>query len=254
MFNMIKADTYRMSKNIGIKVFFASLIIVYSISLFTKMPGGISLGMPVTFADDAKLDVRMMGMNFTWLFLLIIPVYVIVTADFGDKTVKNTISSAISRKKYYFVKTAFAEFFALFTFLGVNVLFYFINRVKNGTDYSSDFSVFFKVVLVHVPVVMMITAVLILVAFWLKKTATYNAVTIVAPLAYTLLALTLYSINSTKSFAENVLMKYEIGYMFNRLADNCSSSYRNVSFAMSFGVFAVALIAGYLLFTRREID
>ncbi len=243
-----------MSKNIGIKVLFAALIIVYSITLFSKKPGGISLGMPVTFADDAKLDVRMMGMNFTWLFLLIIPVYVIVTADFGDKTVKNTISSAISRKKYYFVKTAFAESFAVFTFLGVNILFYFINRAKNGMDYSSDFSVFFKVVLVHVPVIMMITAVLIFVAFLLKKTAAYNAVTIVAPLAYTLLAITLYSISSTKSFAEKILMKYEIAYMFNRLADNCSSSYRNVSFAMSFGVFAVALVAGYLLFTKREID
>ena len=254
MFNMIKADFYRMSKSKGMYIFWISIVLTYCISLFSKMPGGISLGMPVNFSEGTKLDIRQMGMNFTWFFLLIIPVYVIVTADFGEKTVKNTITSAISRKKYYLVKTVFAEVFSVASFLGCNILFYLLNSLKNGSAYTSDFPAFFKVVLLQLPVMMAVVAAMILIAFLVKKTAAYNAIVIVTPLVYTLIAITFYSIKSTKAFAEKFLLKYEVGYMLNRLADNESRKYVNGSFIICAIVFIFSLIAGYMLFTKREID
>ena len=254
MFNMIKADLYRMSKNKGMILFFIFIIIDYSISLFAKMPGGLSFGMPAVFGENAKLDVRMMGMNFTWFYLLIMPVFVIITADFGEKTIKNTISSAISRKKYYAVKVVFAEIVTVVSFLGANVLFYILNSVINGEDYSSEFSVFFRIVILQLPIFMAVTAVLTLVAFWVKRIAAYNSITIITPIVYTLIALTMYNIKTTQKLAEDFLLKYEVGYMLNQIAADCGKTYLGQCIVGSSVMGVLALIAGYMLFTKRELD
>ena len=254
MFNMIKADVYRMNRSKGMIIFWLCIIGTYLIPLISRMPGGVSLGMPVSFADDAKLDVRMMGMNFTWFFLLIIPVFVIVASDFSEKTIKNTISSAISRKKYYFVKIVTAELFCIGSFLMGNIVFYFINRLVNGEKYSSDFGKLLKVLFKQLPIITAIVSLFILVAFLVKRTAAYNAITIVTPIVYTLIAVMLYEIKGTKTFAENTLLKYEIGYMLNRLADTCSISYRNQCIGAGLLISIASLLVAYLVFTEKEID
>ena len=254
MFNMIKADVYRMNRSKGMIIFWLAIIGTYIIPILSRMPGGVSLGMPVTFADDAKLDVRMMGMNFTWFFLLIIPVFVIITSDFSEKTVKNTISSAISRKKYFFVKIATAGLFCIGTFLLGNYLFFFINKLVNGEKYSSEIVTFTKVLVKQLPVVIAIVSLFILVAFFVKRTAAYNAITIVTPIVYSLIAVTFYEIKATKDFAEKTLLRYEVGYMFNRLADKCSYTYRNQCIIASLLISIAALFLAYTLFTKKEID
>ncbi len=254
MINMIKADLFRMKKSRLLIIFLLATIGTYMISVLTRLPGGISLGMPVSFSEDSKLDVRMMGFNFTWYYLMIMPVYMIVTADFGEKTVKNTISSAISRKKYFMVKYFSALIFNTAVFLLVNVLFWLVNSAVNGSKYSTDFGGFIKIVLYQLPVIAAVTGFFILIAFLVKRTAAFNALTIILPLGFTLVALTMYGIKATKAFAEKTVLKYELGYMLNQIAKNEDRTYINVCMLMGAAVILLTFMSGYHIFTKKEID
>lgn len=254
MLNMIKADLFRMRKSKGLYIFFAVIAIIYVIPLLSKKPGGINLGSPISFDENTKLDIQMMAYNFSWYFLMIIPVFMIVTADFGEKTIKNTISSAISRKKYFIVKYAFAELFNIGFFVFTNILFWLLNSVKNGTEYSTGFSAYIKVVMLQLPVIAAISGVFVLLTFILKRTAAYNAVTIVTPLAYTMVALILYEIKSTRSLAEKTVLKIELGSVLNKIAVNDDHEFVAGSMLAGAVILALSFMVGYLLFTRKEID
>ena len=54
MFNMIKADVYRMNRSKGMIIFWLCIIGTYLIPLISRMPGGVSLGMPVSFASFTR--------------------------------------------------------------------------------------------------------------------------------------------------------------------------------------------------------
>ena len=113
---------------------------------------------------------------------------------------------------------------------------------------------FTKVLVKQLPVVIAIVSLFILVAFFVKRTAAYNAITIVTPIVYSLIAVTFYEIKVTKDFAEKTLLRYEVGYMFNRLADKCSYTYRNQCIIASLLISIAALFMAYVLFTKKEID
>ena len=51
-----------------------------------------------------ELDTDIMAENGNFYYIIIVLVIIVVTCDFSNKSVKNTLSSAISRKKYYISK------------------------------------------------------------------------------------------------------------------------------------------------------
>ncbi|HAB66076.1 MAG TPA: hypothetical protein DCE23_01785, partial [Firmicutes bacterium] len=141
MLNMIKSDMYRILKGKG---FYAAIILVLMICFTSaiSMSGGfIGISTSTSFTpeerelynklDETKnikeyrevmkengsfaLDKEVIGQNTNLYYVFIIIVVIVLTSDFSNKTVKNTISSSISRKKYYLSKVILI--FALCTFI-----------------------------------------------------------------------------------------------------------------------------------------
>ena len=254
MFNMIKADIYKLIRSKGFYIYLVLMAITYSITLISKMPGGMTLGMIPEFPEGTKLDVRMEAFNFTLYFLFIMPVFMVLLSDFSEKTIKNTISSAISREKYYITKALFIELFITVSHLGVNALFYALNSLKNGEKYTSPFSDFYKVTLMQLPVFLFIGALFILLAVVLKRAAQFNALTIIAPIVYTTAELTMYGLKATHDFSEKYLLKSDLSYMLAQFACGCSDSYRNTCYMITGIGTALALLLGYRIFSKGEIS
>lgn len=253
MINMFKAELYRLTKTLGFYLFWVIALGTLSLSIIMKDPGGVSLGAPMTFADDTKLDVCQVAFNFTFYFLLITPVFSIIAGEFSEHTVKNTITSGISKKMFFVEKALFTLLYCMVSFLAANYLFWGANRLINGEDYSSSIGDFSKAVLSQVPLFMAIVSVFIFVAFLFKKGAAFNAVTILTPILITTVELILYGIEKTKSVAEK-LLKYELSSMIHNLALGCDGDYRAKCYIFSAAAIAVSFVFGYLCFTKTEIE
>ena len=253
MINMIKAELYRLTRTKGFYLFWGAVLITYIITLIYKEEGGISFGAPLTADESVKMDIRMVCRNFNFYFYFIIPVFSLICAEFTDHTYKNTITSAISRRTYFWSKYLFTMCYSLAAFIVSNVLFYFANSIKNGSEYSSSFGTFMKAAAMQLPVMIAISAVFISVAFLVKKGAAFNAVTILGPVAYTTVALVLYGSESTKKAAEK-LLTYEISSVILTLPTTDDSSFIAKCFIGSAVITAAATALSYLYFTRRELD
>ncbi len=253
MINMMRAELYRLTKSRGFWFFWIISIGSMMLSVAFHEAGGVSLGAPLQYDDDVKMDITQLAMNFTYYFLLIIPVYSIIAVEFNEHTIKNTISSAISRKMYFVSKFLFSLVYSLGSYVISCYLFYFVNKAVNGSKYSSSVGDFSKALFRQLPAFAAIVSVFILIAFLVKKGAALNAVSIITPIAYTSIALVMYGIKSTKTVAEH-LLKAEISTVLSKLALGCSDSY----LAKSYIAFAVMLTAsallGYLVFTKRELE
>lgn len=253
MINMIKAELYRMTKTKGFYLFWGVMLISYLITIIYKQEGGISLGAPIVTDNSLKMDVRMVSWNFTYYYLFIIPVFTTVCSEFSNHTYKNTISSAISRKTYYFSKYFFILVYTLLSFSLLNFAFYAANRLVNGSEYSSSLGRFAKSVAVQLPVMAAIISLFIFIAFAVKKGAVFNSVTIISPILYTTLGLVLYGIKDTKAFAEKMLT-CEISTIIMRVAKETSGSFTAKCMAGSALVIILSALFGYVIFTKREID
>ena len=253
MINMFRAEFYRLTKSRGFYIFWICAVFSFMVSVIYHEPGGISLGAPLEYSDETKMDIVQTAMNLTYYFLLIIPVFCIISSEYSEHTIKNTITSAISRSKYYVSKYAFTLVYSLLSFLIANYLFYFINRAVNGSKYSSSFGEYSKALFGQLPLFIAIVSLFIFLAFLLRKGAAFNAVTIIAPIAYTSLALVLYGIKGTKKIAEK-LLTYEVSTMISKLALECTDSYRTKCYIVSAVLTVLSFVLGYVLFTKREPD
>lgn len=254
MINMMKADLYRMTKSRGMWIFCAAVFFTYLLSIAFKEAGGVNLGIGAMIgAEGIKMDIEQVGMNFTFYFLLIIPVFCIITADFSENTIKNTLTSAISRKTYFCTKFIFTELFNCISFFVCNILFYIVNRIVNGEEYYSACWDYTKAVLIQLPVMVGVTAVFVLLAFLFNKAALFNSITILTPILYTTAALVFYGVESTRKFAENYLLKYELTGMLSYLALGCTDDYRNNCMLICACALVVSFVLGYLVFTKREV-
>jgi ABC-type transport system involved in multi-copper enzyme maturation permease subunit len=139
---MMKADLYRITKSKSFYIFWIVNAILYLINIAAKDFGGINFGGPSFVPEDVKMDIGAVAMNFNFYFLSILPVFGIIIAEFSEHTIKNTITSAISKAKYFLSKYVFALLYTAAAYLFSNYAFYFINRMVNGSEYSSALSDF----------------------------------------------------------------------------------------------------------------
>ncbi len=253
MINMIKAELYRLTKTKGFYIFWAVMLITYIITIIYKEEGGLSLGAPLTSDKSIKMDIRMVQRNFTYFYLFIIPQFSMICSEFSDKTYKNTISSAVSRRMYFFEKTVFCTGYTMISFIVLNLLFYVSNAVINGSKYSSSFGDYLKAVMTQVPIMTAVCCVFVMLAFVLKKGAAFNAVTIISPILFTTISVTMYGIETTRSIAEK-LLKFEISTVIMNLPVYTADHYRAKCYVLCTGLSAVSLLAGWLAFSRKELD
>ena len=260
MINMMRADLYRMSKSKGILFFWLFTALIYFISIAFKAWGGISLAEMPEFPENTKTDIGQIAMNFTFYFLLIIPVFCVITSEFSEHTLKNTISSSVSKRQYFTSKFLFSLTYSTVSFALANYIYYVANRLVNGSEYSSALKDFTKAFFTQFPLFIAIVSIFTMLAFLLRKGALYNAVTISAPIVCTMIAQVLMSINSEKEFLKKIrdfgekLLSYGVETMSARIIFDPSNDYRNNCYIICIVVTILSFALGYFSFSKRELD
>jgi ABC-type transport system involved in multi-copper enzyme maturation permease subunit len=253
MMNLWKSELYRLTKSKGFYLFWGLSVFVFMTTVLYHNSGGISMGAPLDFNETIKLDIRQAAMNTTYYFFLIFPVFSIISGEFSEHTIKNTVSSAVSKSKYFVSKFLFTLIYSLSAFTVVNYLFYFINRLINGSKYSSSFTAFSRAILGQLPLFAAVISLFIFLAFLLKKGAAFNSVVIITPLAYSSIAMILYEIESTRKLAEKMLT-YELSMMIRDLTIGCSDSYRMKCYVIFAAIVVLSFVFGSMIWKKRELD
>lgn len=260
MINMMRADFYRMSKSKGMLFFWLFTVLNYTISIAFDSWGGITLAVTPEIPLSTKTDIGQLVMNSTFYFLLIIPVFCVITSEFSEHTLKNTISSSVSKSLYFVSKFLFSLIYSAFSFALANFAYYTINRLVNGSASSSEFKDFAKTFFVQFPIFIAIISAFTMLAFLLRKGALYNAVTISAPIVCSMIAQILMSINSEKEFFKKLRdfgeksLSYGAEAMSANIILDPSDSYRNNCYIVCIAVIILSFVLGYFSFSKRELD
>lgn len=253
MINIWKADFYRLKKSKSFYLYWFFILFTFGITIATKLPGGIHLSGDMRIEDSMKVDLQQVAGNFTFYYLFLFPVFGFICCEFGEKTIKNTISSAISRKDYFVAKYLLTECYILVTFFLSNFLYYGANRLINGTKYSSPIGEFAKAVCAQIPLIAGAGGVLILVAFLVKKTAAFNAITMIFPILYSTIALSVYAAGQEK-FATEVMLKYELGTALSHIVSGGGSNFVYECAGIGLAAVVISFVAGYFSFTQFEMN
>lgn len=280
MINIIKADMYRMVRNVGLYIAAAILLFMIGMSIYSISPGSVGMAnigdistvhtleegdraevvdlRDISLKDYRKIminsegyaldkDILTANMNLYYIFIFIAAI--IITLEFSGGCIKNTLSSAISRNKYFVSKAIVVFGLCIVTFFLNTYLVYFSNLIFNGKNLSSDLWTVTKATLVQLPPAFALISILFGIAFMTKKTAAYNMVTIPFIVVFQLL----FNL-ATKLFDIPVkYYYYELQLMFGKLLDNPSKSYMMQSYGVCAVIAAVFITAGWLCFRKAEI-
>lgn len=281
MLNMIKADFYRAVRSKAIYIAVILMLVMLALDLYTVEPGnlGIHLSMNIgpqaemsselsqmdyeqlsalSMKDYRKLRLKMTGYsldrdilacNINLYYVFIFVAAVAVAADFSGSCAKNTLSSAISRKKYFLSKFVFAMLVcAILHFLNTYVM-YFGNRVFNGGNLASDLGSVTWITLLQLPPVLALAGILTGLAFLLKRMAVFNAMGI----PFVMIVQVILNFLSLALKLPEEVMHYELQTMIARLSMDPSLSYMLRSYAVCGGIVLLFGAAGWFSFRRAEI-
>ena len=279
MINMIRADFYRMIRGVGIYFALALMTLMIAVSVYLTSPGniGIHVGAVDEQPDEVlgqmtyeefsslgikelreirlkstnyKLDKEILGSNINLYYIFLFAAVIIVTADFSGSCIKNTLSSAISRKKYFFSKVVFITGCCLILFFLNTYIMYFANRIFNGSNLASSLNEITLITLRQIPVVFALAGILSGFAFLLKRTALFNTVMIpFIMVGQTLLNLLILLFR----WIPESIMNYELQRMFLQLAGTPSSGYLLRSYLVCGCIVAVSCLIGWFSFCKAEI-
>lgn len=279
MINMIKADLYRVFRGKGIYLAILLAVIMASSSIYVMQPGYIGLTSSDTISGDSMvddetglelsatnsisktrkilketsgypLDSAIIGTNVNLYYMFIIIVVGVLVTDLSHSTAKNTLSSAISKKKYYLSKLFTCCLLCIGLVLLNNYGTYIFNRLINGAKFSSGIEKITKYTLVQLPIMCGIISLLLCMAFLLRKTAAFNAVSIPFVMAAQIVIMGVSALFSIKS---NHIMEYEYQFMLSNLVTDTSFSYIMKSITLAIIYIVVFNILGYNVFRKSEI-
>jgi len=278
MLNMIKSDFYRILKG---KAIYIALFIIIGLSLVSVIgltPGHIgmtSMSNSTIDINDAEfmeklseanslndirdlmkssggyeLDQAVLGTNMNLYYIFIVVVVIVLCTDFSNKSIKNTLSSAISRNKYYWSKAILIFLICTFLVLFNNYFFYFTNLFVNGRNFSSSISDIFKTTIIQLPLIYGIISLLICFAFLFKKTASFNTISIPFIIIVQLIVLGITNLFRIKA---DWFYQFEIQNALGNLANSPTNQY--ILNCTLLGIFYLILfnIIGYFVFRRTEI-
>ena len=164
MLSIIKSDLYRISKGKAIYIVILIILILNIVSAVGLDAGhiGLSVGTNIDVTDTETLaqissvnsisdyrklmksfgtfplDKDVIGQNVNLYYLFIVIVVIILCTDFSNKSIKNTLSSAISKRKYYLSKLFLILGLSTIIVLFNNYSFYLINLIINGKAFTSS--------------------------------------------------------------------------------------------------------------------
>lgn len=279
MFNMIKSDLYRVAKSKGIYII---VLIIMAIAVYSCINMESSdLGMyadtnPVyknnpQYVEEIskekkvglekrrqilrkyeayKVDKQIIGGNSNFYYIFIALTAILLTREFSDSTIKNSLSSFVSRKKYFYSKLI--TIFGVATFLIVfnNYFIYGINILVNGNEYSSSIIEITKTTIYQLPIFYGMLGLLICFTHLLRKTATFNAVAI--PFMF-LFQITTSMLSNSVSIISDWIKNYEFQRMLINLAGNPSTDYVLKCGLLGISYMVLFSVIGYYVFKKVEI-
>lgn len=173
MINMIRADLYRLARSKALIVPVLLMLYVLTVSLITILPAYIGTTFFLTQASsesvlpeeyiktleehsyaelsgytvldvrkiilssDYKYDVSALGINCNLVYIVLAIAAVAVINDYSHGCIKNTLSSNISRKKYFAAKSLFVNSMSLVSISVFTFLIFICNRIVNGAEVSA---------------------------------------------------------------------------------------------------------------------
>lgn len=253
MLNLAKSDLYRMLRSKGMYIYFFFIAAVYIICVATKTPVGIATSLShESLTSGFPLDIRMAGFDNNYYYLLFFPVSVILITDFRENTIKNTLSSVTSKTKYYIFKSLLIQCVSIASFAAGSLFFYILNRAINGEGYYSAPEEFFTVILLHLPVIILISSVLTFFAVLFKRQAVFNAVLLIIPSLYSLALELLTRLNIFRRFITEYLSALNFGFVFQGLAGDRDTGYTLNLMLLSTVMSLTFFICGLKLFNKTE--
>lgn len=280
MLNIIKSDFYRILRGKAIYISMLVIIAMFTLSCFELAPGFVGMsnnnleekGIRDQLLSDEeleeyyktnsmkeerefmkkfpyKLDKAILGANTNLYYIFIVIVVIILTTDFSNSTVKNTISSSISRKKYYIAKLISILIICTGLILFNNYGVYFVNLIMNGKAFSSGLGEITKITLYQLPLIYGIISLLVCISALARKTAIFNTVSIPFIIVFELLlmsAVTLFKINPD-------IYQWEYQVAISRLAANPANEYIIKCAILGIAYIVIFNIIGYKAIKKAEI-
>ena len=276
MINIIKSDLYRILKGKAIYIVLTIITILIMVSVVGLSAGTIGLSFDTgsdtsdvglaTEVNNAKtlgeyrriiknsgafaLDKEIIGTNTNLYYFFIVITVIVLAADFSVKSIKNTISSAISRKEYYFSKLLLVLGLSTFLVLFNNYGAYLLNLIIDGKAFSTPLLEFTKLTIMQLPLLYGIISLLVCLAFVFKKVSLFNSISI--PL---IVIVQIIMISVTNLFKLNAtwINDYEIQTALMKLVNNPTNKY--VVYCAILGVMYIIIfnIIGYYSFKKAEI-
>lgn len=282
MLNIIKSDLYRIFKGKAIYIVIILMLVMATLSIFGMSPGYI--GTTTVKEDDEpnqemsqedieimsqlqetnsltemrkiikghfpfELDKKIVGANSNLYYLFIAIVFVVICVDLANSTAKNTLSSAISRKKYYLSKLITILLLGTALTLFNDYYIYFMNIAINGKPFSSDFADFSKCVLTQYPIILGMLGILVGLAFVTRKKSIFNTISIALLIITQLILMgiiTLFRIEPT-------ILKWELQNILESLVQNPANEYIIKTSILGLAYFVGANLIGYYSFKKSEI-
>ncbi|MBE5957351.1 MAG: hypothetical protein E7254_00605 [Lachnospiraceae bacterium] len=279
MLNIIKSDIYRLFK--GKCVFIVTLIIMIlaGVSVATMSAGhfGIAVGSAgqmeqmsnpefVQKMNDAKtlkdfrevmhelgsdkLDRDIIAQNINLYYFLIAFVVVIITRDFSNKSVKNTLSSAVSRREYYTSKLLLLLGVTTVLVLFNNYFNYFLNLIVNKKEMASSIGYITKITLYQMPLIYGMAMMLVCIAFAVRKTSIFNTISIPFIMVIQVIMMIVFAIiRETPEW----YTKFEVQNALANLANDPSSKYIVECGLLGIIYIVIFGCVGYYIFSKAEI-
>lgn len=278
MFNIIKSDLYRLFKGKAIYITVLIMAVMLGLSIYELQPGYVGVtggGLEQMYEEDPEemtdmrdmdvqslaearkmykqypyeLDKAILGTNANLYYLFIILIAVIISADFSKRTVKNTIASAVSRRKYYFSKLICCILTCTMLVLLNNYGMYIVNRLVNGEDFSSSLAAITKVTFYQLPIMYGIISLLVCISVVVKKGSAFNAISIPLLIVAQLLLSLFVKIFKIKSGIFN----YEYQTVLGKLAGNPGNDYIVKCALLGIIYIVIFNVIGYYSFKKAEI-
>lgn len=279
MLNIIKSDLFRILRGKAIYITMAVIIIMVIISCIQLSPGSIG----ISTSEDPKvseeeiaiqkelqetkelaerreiikehysfeLDKSIIGSNINLYYFFIVITVIVLTTDFSNKSIKNTLSSAISRRKYYFSKFVLILVLGTFLILLNNYSTYFINLMVNGEKFASNFGDFTKLTIMQLPILYGLMSILTCFAFVFRKTSSFN--TIAIPFNTVIQLIAMGAINLLNINPE-ILYKYEAQYILQNLAKDPTNERIMLCVGLGIAYMIIFNVIGYFSFKKIEIE
>lgn len=282
MINMIKADFYRITKNIAFYIAIGITLFMLGVSIYMVQPGTMgqmSIGDVSTTQysqetelgtlsiqdvseisasklremmlnlDGYELDKDILSANMNLYYVFIFIAAIVITVDFSAGSVKNTLTSAINRNRYFISKTLFVFGICILIFFMNTYVCYFANQIFNDGKVSSDLWTVTKISLMQLPPMLALMSILIGIAFMFRKTSIFNVISIPLVMVFQLvmsLVVTLFSLDSK-------IMDFELQIMIGKLTTEPSGDYIAKSYIYCAMLIIVFLSLGYASFRKSEI-